>query len=180
MGKILLIMFVLGTLCVSACGNVQKNKDTIVQEEPKKVVLAETKLTTIEKLQELKKLSEENYVVADANTRMVELRGKEMAQLKKYRQEVEQEAEGLIAQQKKELEEEYQLRMFNLRMQLDSLKMRSKSREQLENEIEELRSEREAKLVVLEERKQEYINLKIKAYKQEMQKRFEAEAAKLS
>ena len=69
--------------------------------------------------------------------------------------------------------------MFNLRMQLDSLKMRSKNREQLENKIEDLRLEREAKLAILEERKQNYVSLKIKVYKQAMQERLDAEAAKL-
>jgi len=179
MGKGLLIMFVLGTLCVSACGDVHKKDSKSVPVKQEKIVFNETKVETIAKLQELRKLSEENYMVADANTRMVELRGREMAQLKKYRIQVEQEAEEYIAAQKKRLEEEYQLRMFNLRMQLDSLKMRSKNREQLENEIEDLRLERETKLAILEERKQNYVNLKIKVYKQAMQERLDAEAAKL-
>ena len=174
MGKGLLIMFVLGTLCVSACGDVHKKDSKSVPVKQEKIVFNETKVETIAKLQELRTLSEENYMVADANTRMVELRGREMAQLKKYRIQVEQEAEEYIAAQKKQLEEEYQLRMFNLRMQLDSLKMRSKNREQLENEIE-----RETKLAILEERKQNYVNLKIKVYKQAMQERLDAEAAKL-
>ena len=129
MGKGLLIMFVLGTLCVSACGDVHKKDSKSVPVKQEKIVFNETKVETIAKLQELRKLSEENYMVADANTRMVELRGREMAQLKKYRIQVKQEAEEYIAAQKKQLEEEYQLRMFNLRMQLDSLKMRSKNRE---------------------------------------------------
>ena len=57
--------------------------------------------------------------------------------------------------------------------------MRSKNREQLENEIEDLRLERETKLAILEERKQNYVNLKIKVYKQAMQERLDAEAAML-
>ena len=117
--------------------------------------------------------------MADANTRMVEMRGREVAQLKKYRAQVEQEAEEQIATQKKQLEEEYQLRMFNLRMQLDSLKIRSKNREQLECEIEDLRIEREARLALLQERKQNYVNLKMKAYRDEMEQRLNQKAASL-
>lgn len=179
MGKGLLIMFILGTLCVSACGNVQKNQKEVTLSKPEKLIVSESKNEVLKKLQELKNRSEENYTVADSNTRMVELRGREMAMLKKYRAQVEQEAEDQIAAQKKQLEEEYQLRMFNLRMQLDSLKMRSKNREQLEAEIEDLRLEREARLAVLEERKQNYVNLKMKAYRQAMQQRLDAEAARL-
>lgn len=179
MGKTLLITFVLGALCVSACGNVEKDKNNQVQVKQEKTIVQNTRTATLEKLQELEKLSEENYKVADANTRLVELRGREMAVFKKYRQQVEQEAEEYISLQKKQLEEEYQLRMFNLRMKLDSLRIRSKNREVLESEIEDLRREREARLAVLEERKQNYIKLKIKAYKQEMQQRLDAEAAQL-
>ena len=93
MGKGLLIMFVLGTLCVSACGDVHKKDSKSVPVKQEKIVFNGTKVETIAKLQELRKLSEENYMVADANTRMVELRGREMAQLKKYHIQVEQEAE---------------------------------------------------------------------------------------
>ncbi len=179
MGKTLLIMLVLGTLCVSACGNVQKNQKSVDLPKQEKVLVNEDRNEILGKLQELKKLSEENYMVADSNTRMVEMRGKEMALLKKYRLQVEQEAEEYIAEQKKQLEEEYQLRMFNLRMQLDSLKIRSKNREQLELEMEDLRHEREVRLALLLERKQNYINSKMKGYRQAMQKRLDAEAAKL-
>lgn len=179
MGKVLLIMFVLGTLCVSACGSVQNEKNKVVQVENKKVVASEVRTEALAKLQELKKQSEENYVVADNNTRMVELRGKEMAQLKSYRLQVEREAEEQIAVSKKQLEDEYQLRMFNLRVQLESLKMGSKNRELLLNEMEDLRLERESKLAILEKEKQNYVDMKMKAYKAEMQQRLDVEAAKL-
>ena len=179
MGKVLLIMFVLGTLCVSACGNVQKNENKLVQSEEKKIVASEASTDVLAKLQDLKKQSEENYVLADNNTRMVELRSKEMAQLKNYRLQVEREAEEQIAANKKQLEDEYQLRMFNLRMQLESLKMGSKNRELLLNEMEDLRLERESKLAVLEKEKQSYIDKKMKAYKAGMQQRLDAESAKL-
>lgn len=179
MGKGLLIMFILGTLCVSACGNVKKIDKPVVSEKPEKFIVAEVKTEPLDKLKELKKLSEENYLVADANTRMVEMRGREVAQLKKYRAQVEQEAEEQIAEQKKQLEKEYQLRMFNLRMQLDSLKIKSQNREQLECEMEDLRIEREAKLALLQERKQNYVNLKMKAYRDEMEQRLNQKAASL-
>lgn len=179
MDKALLIMFILGTLFVSACSNVQKENDNIVPVKDKKVILDSSPKEALLKLEELKKLSEQSYLVADANTRMVEMRGKEMAKLKEYRLQVEQEGEELVSVQKKQIEEEYQLRMFNLRMQLDSLKMRSKNREQLEYEIEDLRYEREAKLMIADERKADYVNSKMKAYREAMQKRLNAEANRL-
>lgn len=179
MGKGLLIMFVLGTLCVSACGNVQKNVDVAVPKEQEKIVVSEVKTQTLAKLEELKKLSEANYRIADGNTQMVEWRGREMALLKKYHLQVEQEAEEKILLQKQQLEEEYQLKMFNLRMQLESLKMRSKKREALETEIEDLRLEREARLALLKQEKQSYIDSKMQAYRAAMQQRLDAKAASL-
>ena len=179
MGKVLLIMFVLGTLCVSACGSVQNDKNKVVQVDDKKVATSEIRTETLVKLQELKKQSEDTYVRANNNTQIVELRGKEMAQLKSYRLQIERDAETQIAVSKEQLEDEYQLRMFNLQMQLESLKMGSKKREMLVKEMENLRLERESKLMILEEEKQNYIDEKMKAYKAEMKHRLDAADAKL-
>ena len=179
MGKVLLIMFVLGTLCVSACGSVRNDKNKVVQVDDKKVATSEIRTGTLAKLQELKKQSEDVYVRANNNTQIVELRGKEMAQLKSYRLQVERDAELQIAASKKQLEDEYQLRIFNLQLQLESLKMGSKNRELLLNKMEELRLERESKLALLEKEKQNYVDVKMKAYKAEMQQRLDAATAKL-
>lgn len=179
MGRILLIILVLGTFFVSACGNVQKNGDAPVHTEQGKIVINEANTQTLAKLQELKELSEANYRIADANTQMVEWRGREVALLKKYRLQVEQEAEEQIALQKQQLEEEYQLKLFNLRMRLESLKMRSKERTLLEDQIEDLRLEREARLALLQKKKQAYIDEKMKAYKIGMQQRLDAKASSL-
>lgn len=179
MGKILLIMFIFGTLLVSACGSVQNDGNKVVQVEDKKPVASEIRIETLAKLQELKKQSEETYLHADKNTQIVELRGKEMAQLKSYRLQIEQEAELQIATSKKQLEDEYQLKMFNLQMQLETLKMSFKNRENLLNEIEKLRLERDAKLAILEKEKQNYVNEKMKAYKVEVQQHLDVATTKL-
>ena len=177
MGKILLIMFVLGTFCVSACGSVQNDKNKVVQIDDKKVVASE--IETLAKLQKLKKQSKETYLRANYNAQMVELHKKEMAQLKSYRLQIEQEAELQTAASKKQLEEEYQLRLFNLRMQLESIKMSSKNRESLLSKMKELQLEREYKLEILEKEKQDYVDVKMKAYKAEMQQRLDVAGEKL-
>ena len=177
MGKILLIMFVLGTFCVSACGSVQNDKKKILQIDDKKVVASE--IETLAKLQKLKKQSKGTYLRANYNAQMVELCEKEMAQLKSYRLQVEKEAEVKAATSKKQLEEEYQLRLFNLRMQLESIKMSSKNRESLLSEMKELQLERESKLAILDKEKQNYVDMKMKAYEAEMQQRSDVAAEKL-
>ena len=179
MGKGLLIMFIFGALLVSACSSVQNDKSEVVQVEEKKAVASEIRTETLAKLQELKKQSEDTYLHADKNTQIVELRGKEMAQLKSYRLQIEQEAELQIATSKKQLEDEYQLKIFNLQMQLETLKMSFKNRENLLNEIEKLRLERDAKLAILEKEKQNYVNEKMKAYKAEVQQHLDVATAKL-
>ena len=179
MGKILLIMFVLGTFCVSACGSVQNDKSKVVQMDDKKVVASEIQTETLAKLQELKKQSKETYLLANDNARMIELREKEMTQLKSCRLQIEQEVELQIAASKKQLEEEYRLRLFNLRMQLESIKMGSKNRESLLSEMKELQLERESKLAILEKEKQNYVDMKMKAYEAEMQQRLDVATEKL-
>ena len=165
MGKGLLIMFVFGTLLVSACSSVQNDGNKVVQVEDKKPVASEIRTETLAKLQELKKQSEETYLHADKNAQIIELRGKEMARLKSYRLQIEQEAELQFATSKKQLVDEYQLKMFNLQMQLETLKISFKNRENLLKEIEQLRLERDNRLSILENEKQNYVNEKMKAYK---------------
>ena len=177
MGKILLIMFVLGTFCVSACGSVQNDKKKVVQIDDKKVVASE--IETLAKLQKLKKQSKETYLRANYNAQMVELCEKERAQLKSYRLQVEKEAEVKAATSKKQLEEEYQLRLFNLRVQLESIKMSSKNRESLLSEMKEMQLERDSKLAILEKEKRDYVDVKMKAYEAEMQQRLDVAAEKL-
>ena len=177
MGKILLIMFVLGTFCVSACGSVQNDKNKVVQIDDKKVVASE--IQTLAKLQKLKKQSKETYLRANYNAQMVELCEKEMAQLKSYRLQVEKEAEVKAATSKKQLEEEYQLRLFNLRVQLESIKMSSKNRESLLSEMKEMQLERDSKLAILEKEKRDYVDVKMKAYEAELQQRLDVAAEKL-
>ena len=168
MGKGLLIMFILGTLCVSACGNVQKTGISVEQSKPQKLIVGETKTDALAKLQELRKISEENYQLADNNTRVIETRNRGVAKLKTFRVQVEKEAEEYISAQKKQIEEEYQLKIFNLQMQLESLKLRAETRNKLREEMEDLLSERDGRLTVLEERKRNYISEKMRAYKAEM------------
>ena len=91
-----------------------------------------------------------------------------MAKLKAFRVQVEKEAEEYISAQKKQIEEEYQLKIFNLQMQLESLKLRAETRNKLREEMEDLLSERDGRLTVLEERKRNYISEKMRAYEAEM------------
>ena len=179
MGKVLLIMFIFGTLLVSACGSVQNDKNKVVQVEDKKPVASEIRIETLAKLQKLKKQSEETYLHADKNAQIVELRGKEMAQLKSYRLQIEQEAELQVATSKKQLEDEYQLKIFNLQMQLETLKISLKNRENLLKGIEELRLERDTRLAILEKEKQNYVNEKMKEYKVEVQQHLDVATTKL-
>ena len=64
-------------------------------------------------------------------------------------------------------------------MQLESIKMSFKNRESLLNEIKELQLDRDSKLAILEKEKQDYIDVKIKAYKAEMQQRLDVAGEKL-
>ncbi len=177
MGKILLIMILIGTFCVSACGR-EKQADIRVgvvrkvqdQAETAKLSeyeirqkIADTKQQSTEKLAELRKQSVENYRKAGLNTHIVERREREKAELRALRVQVETQAEEKFAAHKQTLEETYQLKLFNMRMQLESLRMRPKERDKLEQEIIAVRRERELKLQVLEMEKHAYIEEQLRA-----------------
>lgn len=185
MGKILLLIIFVVTLLVSACGNTQQSKqapsDNAAKpaQEKTAVDLSGTPKQSWEKLQELKQISKQTYWQADFNTRMVEQKEREQVLWQSFRLQTEQQAEANIAVRKQELEDAYQLKLFNLRVQLESLRMRSKERAKVENEIAAVRREREAKLLALQQEKQAYVDEQMRLYEADMQQRLNVKAAEL-
>ena len=64
--------------------------------------------------------------------------------------------------------QEFPLNKLNHKSLLESLKLRAETRNKLREEMEDLLSERDGRLTVLEERKRNYISEKMRAYKAEM------------
>lgn len=207
MRKVIFVVLLISSLLAAACGSVNTTGERIAVADWKKAVaghpqykklqqgeaivqdlvkkrkaqeeMAKQQLSSLDKLRELKKVSEVTYWDADFNTRMVGAQARENVKLQKFMAQTEKEAEELIAERKREVESSYQLKMFNLRMRLESVKMKPDERKIVEDELTAARNAREAELAELNSEKAAYIEKKLAPYAKQMQQRMGQEADRL-
>lgn len=138
--------------------------------------LAKAQMGSLEKLRQLRQLSEDSYWQADFNTRMVEQREREAKKLQQKIAEVEKQVDKELAPRKKAIEDNYQLEIFNLRALLGAVRLKVDERQALEAKLQELQHERGKKVMELQAEKQSLMETQLGPYRKEMQQRM-ADAA---
>lgn len=133
--------------------------------------LAKAQLSSLNKLRSLRQLSQQSFMEADFNTRMVEQREIENAKLQKFAAQAEAEADNQLAERKKNVEEAYKLKIFNLRAILEAVKMKPDERQAVEKQMQELQKERGAQIAELQAEKRRLVDAKVLPYKAEAEQR---------
>lgn len=133
--------------------------------------LAKAQLSSLNKLRSLRQLSQQSFMEADFNTRMVEQREIENAKLQKFVAQAEAEADAQLAERKKNIEEAYKLKIFNLRAILEAVKMKPDERQAVEKQLQELQKERGAQIAELQAEKHRLVDAKVLPYKAEAEQR---------
>mgnify|MGYP000544397139 FL=1 len=133
--------------------------------------LAKAQLSSLNKLRSLRQLSQQSFMEADFNTRMVEQREIENAKLQKFAAQAEAEADAQLAERKKNIEEAYKLKLFNLRAILEAVKMKPDERQAVEKQLQELQKERGAQIAKLQAEKRRLVDAKVLPYKAEAEQR---------
>lgn len=133
--------------------------------------LAKAQLSSLNKLRSLRQLSQHSFMEADFNTRMVEQREIENAKLQKFVAQAEAEADSKLAERKKNVEEAYKLKIFNLRAILETVKMKPDERQAVEKQLQELQKERGAQISELQAEKRRLVDAKVLPYKAEAEQR---------
>lgn len=133
--------------------------------------LAKAQLSSLNKLRSLRQLSQQSFMEADFNTRMVEQREIENAKLQKFAAQAEAEADNQLAERKKNVEEAYKLKLFNLRAILEAVKMKPDERQAVEKQMQELQKERGAQIAELQAEKRRLVDAKVLPYKAEAEQR---------
>lgn len=133
--------------------------------------LARAQLSSLNKLRSLRQLSQQSFMEADFNTRMVEQREIENAKLQKFAAQAEAEADAQLAERKKNIEEAYKLKLFNLRAILEAVKMKPDERQAVEKQLQELQKERGAQIAELQAEKRRLVDAKVLPYKAEAEQR---------
>lgn len=140
--------------------------------------LAKAQLSSLNKLRSLRQLSQQSFMDADFNTRMVEQREIENAKLQKFVAQAEAEADKQLAARKKDVEDAYKLKLFNLRAILESVKMKPDERQAVEKQLQELQKERGAQIAELEAEKRRLVDAKVLPYKEQAEQRMRDMAQK--
>ena len=133
--------------------------------------LAKAQLSSLNKLRSLRQLSQQSFMEADFNTRMVEQREIENAKLQKFAAQAEAEADNQLAERKKDIEDAYKLKLFNLRALLEAVKMKPDERQAVEKQLQELQRKRGAQIAELQAEKRRLVDAKVLPYKAEAEQR---------
>lgn len=133
--------------------------------------LAKAQLSSLNKLRSLRQLSQQSFMEADFNTRMVEQREIENAKLQKFVAQAEADADNQLAARKKDVEDAYKLKLFNLRALLEAVKMKPDERQAVEKQLQELQKERGAQIAELQAEKRRLVDAKVLPYKAEVEQR---------
>lgn len=141
--------------------------------------IAKTQIAGLTRLQQLKQNSKANFMDAGFQTQMYAAEAKELKKLLDAYDAAVKEADAALAEQEKELEDAYQLKILNLRLRLEAIKMRPAEREVVQNELNQVQSEREQQRQQILAAKNKIIGTKMEPLVAETQARLKQHAEQL-
>ena len=141
--------------------------------------IAKTQIAGLTRLQQLKQNSKANVLDAGFQTQMYAAEAKERKKLLDAYDAAVKEADAALAEQEKELEDAYQLKILNLRLRLEAIKMRPAEREVVQNELNQVQSEREQQRQQILAEKNKIIGAKMEPLVAETQARLKQHAEQL-
>ncbi len=141
--------------------------------------IAKTQIAGLTRLQQLKQNSKANFMDAGFQTQMYAAEAKERKKLLDAYDAAVKEADAALAEQEKELEDAYQLKILNFRLRLEAIKMRPAEREVVQNELNQVQSEREQQRQQILAAKNKIIGAKMEPLVVETQARLKQQAEQL-
>lgn len=141
--------------------------------------IAKTQIAGLTRLQQLKQNSKANFMDAGFQTQMYAAEAKERKKLLDAYDAAVKEADAALAEQEKELEDAYQLKILNFRLRLEAIKMRPAERDVVQNELNQVQSEREQQRQQILAAKNKIIGAKMEPLVVETQARLKQHAEQL-
>lgn len=141
--------------------------------------IAKTQIAGLTRLQQLKQNSKAIFMDAGFQTQMYAAEAKERKKLLDAYDAAVKEADAALAEQEKELEDAYQLKILNFRLRLEAIKMRPAEREVVQNELNQVQSEREQQRQQILAAKNKIIGAKMEPLVVETQARLKQHAEQL-
>lgn len=204
--QIALLMFI-AVFCVSACGNLpgsgekiayinweeavkshprsealkqgQAEYDKLLAYRDQQADIARKQIQGLALLQKIKQNSKSSYYEADYRTSMYAKHEIEQHEFQAVLEKAAAEADEILAEERENIENEYQLRMFNIRLQLEAVRIKPEQRQELQDELRALRAEMDSKMAELNKKRSEIIAEKTAPEREAMKQRIAEYAAGL-
>lgn len=204
--QIALLMFI-AIFCISACNNLpgsgekiayinweeavkshprhealkqgQAEYDKLLAYRDQQADIARKQIQGLALLQKIKQNSKSSYYEADYRTSMYARQAVEQHNFQAVVQKAAAEADEILAAERENIENSYQLRMFNIRLQLETVRMKPEERQALQDELHSIRVEMDGKMAELNKKRSEIIAEKTASDRAAMQQRIAAYAADL-
>ena len=160
----------------------QKQKEEynlLLDKRREQEIVGRTQMSSLARLHQLKLRSRQNFLSADFMTRMAEKQAAEQEQLKKLSNQYAEEVDKDLAADEKKLDEHYRLRIFNLRIKLDTVRMLPAEREKLNAELKAVQAARERDRMLLMQHKIGLVNQRMQPHVDAMRQRLDAYARQL-
>ena len=196
--QIALVMFI-AVFCISACGKLptgggekmavkrhprhealkqgQAEYDKLLAYRDQQADIAKKQIAGLALLQKIKQNSKSSYYEADYRTSLYAKQAQEQHDFKAVLAQAAAEADEMLAAEHESIENDYRLRIFNIRLQLDTLRLKPEERKALTDKA--LHAEENQKLAEVNAKREAIIAEKTAPYREEMQGRIAAYAAQL-
>lgn len=119
-------------------------------------------LSLIKKMMQLKQGGQANFMQAEYTTKMLERETVNRDRLRKLEAKLDGEAEQYVIAERHKVEEVYRLPIINLRLKLENVRMTVSARQAVEKELQDILAARSHAMAVVEAKKQDYINQKLR------------------
>ena len=160
----------------------QKLKDEyslLLDKRREQEIIGKTQMSSLAKLYQLKRNSKQNFLSADFFARMTEKQAAEQEKLKQLSDQYADQVDKELAEEEKKLEEHYKLRLFNLRLKLDTVRMVPEERIKLEAELKTVKDARDRDRMLLVQHKIGLVNQRMQPQVDAMRQRLDAYARQL-
>ena len=142
-------------------------------------IVGKTQMSGLARLYQLKRNSKQNFLSADFFTRLTEKQTEEQKKLKQLSEQIADQVDKELAEEEKKLNEHYQLRLFNLRLKLDTVRLIPEERKKLEAELKAVREARDRDRMLLIQHKMGLVNQRMQPHIKAMRQQLDAYARQL-
>ena len=160
----------------------QKLKDEynlLLDKRREQEIVGKTQMSGLARLYQLKRNSKQHFLSADFFTRLTEKQTAEQQKLKQLSEQIADQVDKELAEEEKKLNEHYQLRLFNLRLKLDTVRLIPEERKKLEAELKAVREARDRDRMLLIQHKMGLVNQRMQPHIKAMRQQLDAYARQL-